>query len=297
MTMQADSNTLQNDVFARLRMGIQQFPTQQKTICSYILNNHQKVAFYTVEELGRASDTSPATVVRVVKRLGYDSYKELLEDLQKVMMHGNNAVWWELEQIWNTNESDSEQEPVLSWVLRDDIEGIKRSLTPQLIDSFDKAIDMMEKAKNIGLVGMRSSKFVAGFMHYMMNQFFSNTKMINSNGSDMIYDDVLNYGANDLGVAVSIGGPHYVKTTHEILKFLKENSVPSILITNDIANPAIDSATLALCVDRTKYHYSIVQPLALVEALVTELARKKKGVAKKKLSRLNEILDSKGITM
>ena len=87
MTMQADSNTLQNDVFARLRMGIQQFPTQQKTICSYILNNHQKVAFYTVEELGRASDTSPATVVRVVKRLGYDSYKELLEDLQKTLKY------------------------------------------------------------------------------------------------------------------------------------------------------------------------------------------------------------------
>ncbi len=294
---QVDSFVQHSDVFARLRMGIQKFPTQQKTICSYILNNHQKVAFYTVEELGKASDTSPATVVRVVKRLGYESYKEMLEDLQKVMMQGSNAVWWELEQIWNGNEDEADQEPVLSWVLRDDIEGLKRTLTPQLMDSFDIAVDMMEKAKNIGIVGMRSSRFVGEFMHYMLNQVFSNSSMLTGFGADMVYDEILNYNSNDLIVAISMGGPHYTKLTHDILRFTDENAIPSILITNDIANPAIDHATLALCVDRAKYHYTIVQPLALVEALVTELAKRKKNVAKKKLSRLNEVLDAQGVTI
>ena len=110
MPVDINSSLQSDDVFARLRMGIKDLPTQQKLICSYILDNYQQVAFYTVEELAQASKTSPATVVRVVKRLGYDSYKELLEQLQKVMMTTNNSVWWELEQVMN-NSSEVEKEP------------------------------------------------------------------------------------------------------------------------------------------------------------------------------------------
>ena len=148
-------------------MGIKTLPTQQKQICAYILDHYQQVAFYTVEELGSASKTSPATVVRVVKRLGYGSYKELLEQLQKTMMTEGGSVWWELEQSMR-DSSEVEKEPVLSWVSRDTIEGIKASLTRQLMDSFDDAIDTILRAKKIGVVGMRSSKYVAGFLHYML---------------------------------------------------------------------------------------------------------------------------------
>ncbi|MEG2183504.1 MAG: MurR/RpiR family transcriptional regulator [Cloacibacillus sp.] len=286
----------QDDVFARLRSGIQNLPTQQKLICSYILDHHQQVAFYTVEELAQASKTSPATVVRVVKRLGYDSYKELLEQLQKVMMTTNNSVWWELEQVLNES-TDSEQEPVLSWVSRDSIEGIKNSLSRQLMDSFDNAIELMLNARKIGIVGMRSSKYVAGFLHFMMNQLFSNTQMLAYAGTDVIYDEVLNLGKEDLIIAVSLGGPHFVILTQEILAFAKGKGIPSILITNDMGNPAIDSATVTLCVGRAKYHYSIVQAMVLAEAMITELAQRKKNSVRKKLKNLEEVLEDKGVTM
>ncbi|WP_455759649.1 MurR/RpiR family transcriptional regulator [Cloacibacillus evryensis] len=296
MPVDINSSLQSDDVFARLRMGIKDLPTQQKLICSYILDNYQQVAFYTVEELAQASKTSPATVVRVVKRLGYDSYKELLEQLQKVMMTTNNSVWWELEQVMN-NSSEVEKEPALSWVSRDSIDGIKSSLTRQLMDSFDDALELMLNAKKIGIVGMRSSKYVAGFLHFMMNQLFSNTHMLAASGTDVVYDEVLNLGKDDLIMAVSLGGPHFVILTQEILSFARERGIPSILITNDMGNPAIDYSTVTLCVGRTKYHYSIVQAMVLAEAIVTELALRKKAPARKKLKNLEDVLMDKGVTM
>jgi DNA-binding MurR/RpiR family transcriptional regulator len=297
MSLHPDFAAQQEDVFARLRMGIKNLPTQQKQICTYILENHQQVSFYTVEELANASKTSPATVVRTVKRIGYDSYKDLLEDLQKVLMSSNNAVWWEIEQMWTQEGGAGESEPVLSWAARDDIEGIKSTLTPQLMDSFDKAVDLMDKARNIGVFGMRSSKYIAGFLHFMLNQLFSNVHTLACSGEDTLFDELLNYGKEDLIVAISLGGPHFVVRTHNIVAYAKENNIPTILITNDLGNQAIDNASVSLCVGRTRYHYSIVPPLMLVEALVVELGLRKKHAAQRKLHRLEKLLDENGITL
>ncbi len=297
MSLHPDFAAQQEDVFARLRMGIKNLPAQQRQICTYILENHQQVSFYTVEELANASKTSPATVVRTVKRIGYESYKDLLEDLQKVLMSGNNAVWWEIEQMWSQEGEAGDGEPVLSWAARDDIEGIKGTLTPQLMDSFDKAVDLMDKARNIGVFGMRSSKYVAGFLHFMLNQLFSNVHTLACSGEDALYDELLNYGKDDLIIAVSLGGPHFVIRTHEIIAYAKENNIPAVLITNDLGNQAIDNATVSLCVGRTRYHYSIVPPLLLAEALVIELGIRKKHTAQRKLHRLEKLLDENGITL
>jgi len=297
MSLHPDFAAQQEDVFARLRMGIKNLPTQQRQICTYILQNHQQASFYTVEELADASKTSPATVVRTVKRIGYDSYKRLLEDLQKVLMKNNNAVWWEIEQIWTQEGGTVDSEPALSWIARDDIEGIKSTLTPQLMDSFDSAVDLMEKARNIGVFGMRSSKYVAGFLHFMLNQLFSNVHTLACSGEDTIFDELLNFGKEDLIIAVSLGGPHFVIRTHDIIAYAKENDIPTLLITNDLGNQAIDNATVSLIVARTKYHYSIIQPMVLAEALVVELGLRKKHVAQKKLHRLEKLLDEQRITL
>ena len=197
----------------------------------------------------------------------------------------------------NDDDDPPEREPVLSWVFRDSVEAIKSSVTSDLMDSFDRAVDLLREARKIGIVGMRSSKYVGGFLHFMMNQLFSNTIMLAYAGTDMVYDEVLNLGREDVIVAVSLGGPHFVMLTHEILKLSKERGIRSVLITNDMGNPAIDEATVTLCVGRAKYHYSIAQALVLAEALVTELAQRKKDSARKKLKNLEEVLNDKGVTM
>ena len=85
--------------------------------------------------------------------------------------------------------------------------------------------------------------------------------------------------------------------THDIIAYAKENNIPTILITNDMGNQAIDNATISLCVGRTRYHYSIVPPLILAESLVVELGLRKKHAAQRKLHRLEKLLDENGITL
>lgn len=292
----AKTLTNPNDVFTILRNGMQNFSAQQSSLCSYILNNYHKVAFYTVEELSQKSGISPATIVRTTKSLGYKNYKDFLSKIQDTLMIDNRSVWWELQKIWDSKDNNT-NEPILSWVAKDDIEAVTNTVTEQLILSIEQAVKLLSGARKIGVIGMRSSKYVSGFMHYMLNQLFQNSYSLPSNGYDTVYDDLLNFNKEDVLTIISLGGPHFVSLTHEIAAFAKENNIPTILITSDRSNPCIDNVTLPLFVESTKQHYSIIQPLVLVETLITELGRVKENTARQKLQKLEPLLQEKKITL
>lgn len=82
----------EGDLFSRLRQGVQEFPGQQQLVCRTILEHYQQVAFMTVEELGQASSVSPATVVRTVARLGYESYHDLLQEIQTLLISTRTSL-------------------------------------------------------------------------------------------------------------------------------------------------------------------------------------------------------------
>lgn len=297
MALNIEETGIQKEnVFARLRSGTNKFSLQQKSICSFILENPQRVAFYTVEELAKASDTSPATVVRTMKSLGYSSYKEFLDELRPNMNVSKKDVWWSLRQLWHENRENIYEEPTLSWVFWDNIESMKNSMSKELLDAFDKALEIMFKANKIAIVGMRSSRYPAGYLFHMLNQLFSNVYLLGAYGTDMIYDDILNFDKNDVIIAISLGGPHYVVSTHEIIEFAKESDIPTVLITNYIGNQGIDLATVTLSFEGAKRHYSIASTISLIEAIVAELAIRKKDAAQEKIVKLEEVMIQKGVS-
>lgn len=286
-----------NDVFTKLRSGANKFSPQQRSICSYILENSKQVVFYTVEELAIASETSTATIVRTMKNLGYENYREFLDELRPDMTVSQKEVWWSLRQLWYDEKTGAYNEPTLSWVFRDNIDGIENSLTKELFESFDRSLELMAKAEKIGIVGIRSSSYAAGFLFHMLNQLFSNVYLLGASCTDMIYDDMLNFGPRDVIIAVSLGGPHYVVTTHKAIEFAKECEIPTILITNYIGNQGIDLATVTLTHKSATNHYSIASTISLVEAMVTELAIRKEEVAQEKIVRLEKVMIEKGVSM
>lgn len=279
-------------VFTRLRRGVEEFSSMQQVVCSYILENYQRVAFMTVEELAGLCGASPATVVRTVKALDYASYHEMQEEFEKLLMSTQVSLWWELERSW---EEKTEDEFPLPWVAKDNVDAIQDSLTPQLVDNFRRASDMLANARRIFVVGMRSSKAAALFFQSMLNQLFSNVE-IAMNGSETLYDYMVDLGPEDVLFCISLGGPHYAKTTASAIAFASRSGIPSILVSNAPTAPAAEFATLTLYIASTQKHYSLVPCLTLLEALVVSLGQRNREKAQKKLRKLEEILVRESVT-
>ena len=276
---------LNGDVFVRLRKGLEELSSKQQTVCSYILENYQQVAFYTVEELAVACGTSPATIVRTVKSLGYSGYHELLSEFQKLLLSSNSSLWWEMEQSWTNDVS----ELPLPLVIKDNIETLQNALTPDILERFSKGAEMLENAQKINIIAVRSSRGAAQFFYSLLSQFMSNVSMI-EHGADELYDKLVDYGEKDILFVISLGGPHYASTSVEAVNYASENKIPSILLTNDHSSPAYPNATLSICVPQTQKHYSLVPVLTVLEAFVLELGIRKKESAKKKLRKLEKVL-------
>jgi DNA-binding MurR/RpiR family transcriptional regulator len=85
--------------------------------------------------------------------------------------------------------------------------------------------------------------------------------------------------------------------TIRALRYAKQNGIPTILVTNDLASPACEFATVRLIVANTHHHYSITPTLTVLETILSELGQKGHGHALKKLRKLEKVLEDEEITL
>ena len=284
------------NVITLLNAAIKNLPHRQRKLCEYILNNYQEVAFYTIETLASASNTSQSTVVRTIRALGYDNYRDLQKDIHKIVIANNISVWWELQRSLDEPNEGDFNESTFTRTAKDNVEAIQNTTTPQLLKNFVVATDLLAKARKIGVFGTRSTKAVAFYLYFMLQQLSNNALLLDAIGADQIYDELLNFSRDDVFVALSLGGPHFTKRTIDAVEFAYKNDIPTILITNDLVNPAFQYATVILQTASTQLHYSIVPPITLIEALVVAFGKCRTDTSRQKIHQIDKALTEQNIT-
>lgn len=293
------ASPLEQDLFTRLRYGLENFPNQQQMVCKFILDHYQEVAFMTVEELSQASAVSPATVVRTVARLQYESFHQLLQEIQDMLISTRTSLWWQMEKSWEDRESPefASESRVLAEVARQNVDSIQKSLSPLLIENFEKACDLLKQTDKLSILGLRSSRGAALFCYSLFHQFLDNVSMPDHEGTEEMYSELLSLKPSDVLLAISVGGPHYAYRTLEAVQFANAQGVPTILITSDITCPAAPFADVVLNIAPTEGHYSLVPVLTVLDAIVVELGHHHREKAKQKLRTLEKLLVEKKITL
>jgi len=288
-----------SDFFEKLRQGAREFSQRQRMVCLFIIAEYQRVAFLTVEQLAEEAQVSAATVVRTVAHLGYDSYGALQDEIQELLLMTRTSLWWQLEESWKEEASEfsSEEGDLLFRVIATNAESIRNSLSLHLAEEFTRAVECLASAEHIALLGMRSSRGAIMYAFSLLQQFRKNVSCPSLQGADEIYAPLMDLTPRDAVLALSVGGPHYAVSTVEAVRFAHERSVKVVLITNDLACPAVAWADHVLCVSATKEHYSVVPAITLLEALVVALGKHSREEAVEKLRALEKVLGEKKLTL
>lgn len=292
MKLKREITNAPEELFVKLRWGIENLSHKQKLLCAYLLDNYSKVVFWTVEELSKNSGISPATIIRTSKSLGYEGYREMLIDFESMMVNKNTSLWWEIEKSITINKKEN----TLIWVTQDNIDAITLGMTPLLLERYQSAVDILNSAERIHIVAVRSSRALGVFFKTMLSQFLSNISLI-TNGIEEAYEDIIDLTPNDLVVVISLGGPRFATTPIRLIQYASIRKIKTLLITNDPVCPAVQYASSFLCVGQTKEHYSLVPAMTLIESLIVDLGRKKKLKAQVKLKELTRILSEEKISL
>lgn len=286
-------------LFKKLRKGSVAFSSQQRHLCSFILDNFQQVGFMNIETLAKASGVSPATVIRTTTHLGYESFHQFMKDLKNVLISAKTSLWWQVEESWGEKGKveDVSAKGILTETTLKNVESLQKSLTPLLLENFEIAAQILKSAKKLSILGLRSTHGAALYAYSLFHQFMDHVSLPNHSGSDDMYAHLVHLNRNDVLLALSLGGPHYAYRTLEAIEYVASRHVPVILITTDLACPGARSATVVLTAEPASGHYSVLSAMNILDALIVILGRHHKKTATSKLRVLEKLLQEKKITL
>lgn len=273
------------DLLTRIKQNMPKFSKGQKLIGNYIITYYDKAAFMTASKLGSTVGVSESTVVRFATELGFDGYPSLQKNLRDLVR--NKLTTIQRMEV----SSDRIGNNVFDKVLNLDMERIRQTLEEGSRESFNEAVDAIINARNIYIIGTRSSYALAVFLAYYLNLMLENVKVIQATNSSGLFEQIMRIGKGDLMIGISF--PRYSKHTVKALKYAKDAGADVLAITDTSASPLVGASNFALLArsDMVSFVDSLVAPLSVINALIVALGTKKREQISQTFETLENIWD------
>lgn len=280
------STVTKTDLLSKISEKLPKLSKGQKQIATYMLEHYDKAAYMTAAKLGGLVGVSESTVVRFANELGFEGYPELQHSLRELI----RTKLTTLQRIEITNDRIGNAD-LLEKVLMSDVEKIKNTLEEIDRDSFNRAVDSLISAKNIYIVGMRSSSSVAEFLYFYLNLIFKRVRLVRTTSGSEIFEQLLRISKDDVIIGISF--PRYSKRIINALEYAKSQSAHVVAITDSASSPIAAHADDLLLAksDMASFVDSLVAPLSIINALIVAIGMKKQAEVASTFERLESIWD------
>ncbi len=275
---------MEYDLLSVLARGSSKFSKGQRVIAKYILNNYDKAAFMTAGKLGRIVGVSESTVVRFAAELGYDGYPSMRKALQEMIRNRLTSV-----QRIEVAKSMIDDTDLVKSIIGSDMQNLQATLELLEHDSFNKLVDSIVEAKNIYIVGMRTSTSLATFLGLYLNLLRDNVNVVHDTAASEIYEQIIRISTGDLFIGISF--PRYSSHTVDAMQFAKKMGAKTAAITDSSASPLNGIADVCLHAksDMVSFLDSLVAPMSLINAIIVAVGIRNKERVSETFERLEKI--------
>ncbi|MBQ5661580.1 MAG: MurR/RpiR family transcriptional regulator [Clostridia bacterium] len=277
---------MNRDLLRDIRERMSSFSKGQRLIASYILEHYDKAAYLTAVRLGSVVGISESTVVRFANELGYDGYPAFQHSLQEIIR--NRLTSFQRIEVTNNLIGDGN---VLDKVLLSDADKIRRTLEEIDHASFERAVDRIVSAKQVYIIGVRSSSSLAGFLNYNFRMIFDNVKFVQTTSGSEMFEQIMQIGEGDVMIAISF--PRYSKRIINAVEYAGSKRADVVALTDSVQSPIAEYADHLLIAqsDMASFVDSLVAPLSIINAMIVAVSRRKQEELTKRLQALEEVWD------
>ena len=277
---------MKRDILRVIEENMDGFSKGQRQIARFLLAHYDKAAYMTAAKLGSEVSVSESTVVRFVMELGYVGYPEFQKALQDLI----RTKLTSFQRMEVTNHLIGEGD-VLEKVLMSDVDKIKRTLEGVNREHFENAVEAIVKAKNIYIIGVRSSYTLASFLNYNLRMIFDNVRLIETTSGGELFEQILNVKEGDVMIAISF--PRYSKRVIRAVSYAKQAGAQVVSLTDSYESPiaAADNHVLVAQSDMASFMDSLVPPMSILNALVVAVSRAREEEVSRRLRTLEAMWD------
>jgi DNA-binding MurR/RpiR family transcriptional regulator len=250
-----------------LEIKFETFTNTQKDLTNYLISNINDVAFFTADKIAEKVNSTPSSVIRFAKRIGYRGYPELQKDLQNLIMDKISVVE-ELETNKKFNSSKAETTIKLS--LKKDFSNLNNLIKEINENSIKKFVNIIISSQKKYIIANRSALSLGHFFFFQLKKMVSGVFLL-SNFDDGIFDMLRELNSEDVILAISF--PRFTKLTINFAQYAKKGGAKLISITDKKTSPLhkISDICLFCPYESSAFFNSNVAAMALINAILSEM--------------------------
>ena len=255
-----------------------------KKIAEYIKYNQSIISFISINELAKETKTSPATITRFSKNLGFKGYPDFQKIFQKEVEQQTSYMKGLKSSITEREDSSS----VLQEMINTNIELLQEMDVLEIEKSLDQAVEWIKNSRKLYILGARGSYALAYYLYFMLKEFREGVELMISGASDFT-DKLLYTQPEDLLFTISFHP--YTNFTYQVTEFFKEHGNKVITVTDKKDSTLGNISDLVLTTKNGEKAYTFVPGTVIINALLVKLGIEDKENTVKKLDKLKEITD------
>ncbi|MBQ7010450.1 MAG: MurR/RpiR family transcriptional regulator [Clostridia bacterium] len=275
---------MNGDLIQLLEERMPTFSKGQKLIAQYLINSYDKAAYMTAARLGALVGVSESTVVRFAIELGFEGYPELQKSLQEIIR--TRLTYNQRIAVTNNRIGDGD---LLDKVLLSDSEKIRSTLDAISREDFHRAVDRIIGARQIFIMGVRSSASLASFLSYSLNLIFDNIRLVHTTSGSEVFESLFPMTKDDVLIAISF--PRYSTRIVNAVEYAHQIGAGVIALTDNRKSPIAEHASEVLVAqsDMASYIDSLVAPLSVINAITVAIGRKKQSEIEERFDKLETL--------
>jgi len=202
----------------RLRECYNELSPQEQRVASFIMDHFDDLMSYNSAELARLSGVSKATVSRLFKRLGYDRFKEMRDEVRTLRQSGMPLT---------ENRDAVQGNTLLARHFKQEMANLTQWVNALDAVQFADVVQALGAAQRVFILGLRNSAPVALHLRHQLMQIRGQVSLMPQPGQTLA-EELVDITPQDVVVVVAFR--RRPRVIRPVLEALHKQGVPTVAI-------------------------------------------------------------------
>ncbi len=265
----------------------------ENTAFEFIVNHKPRACFMTSNEIADAAGISDSSVIRMAKKLGFESFAAFKKALQC------EAAWRrEKEEQSNVPYEDIRRngeltgETLVLATRQNVMRNLEKDFSLNEPDKYLETVEAINRARNIYIAGFRTCSGLAGHFGALLSLVLPNVRIVNETGNAV--DTLMDLDKKDVLLLISYS--RYSKNALMTMKIAR-NAGCRILLITDKAHSPLTMGAHKVIVNSTgglSFCNTYVSLMYTLEVLINLIANTNRQEGEKRLVKIDRYLEETG---
>jgi len=261
------------DLVQRFAREYDDLSKQLKRIAQYITEHRQQMVIVRILDVADACGVQPSAVVRFAQRFGFSGFSELQSVFRDAYASGATAASYKqrIQAVISEHPAQMGSVELAHSFMKTCQAGIAK-LSEELDDrAFERAVDILQDAQHIYIMGVRRMFPVATYLGYALLQTRKRVIMVDGLGG-LYKEQIEGLSKGDVLIAISMAP--YGSETRYCTDLAIAHEATVLAITDSSLSPISRVAAVTLTVHETEAYFfrALASTMCLAQSLFIALA-------------------------